>query len=112
MAQKIVTIYTDDLTGSESEEAAPHTFALDGVGYEIDLAPESYDKLLDALGPFIKQGRRTGRIKGQSSPRSRKAPSGGPSAEEIRSWAKERGLEVNERGRVPSGIREQYEAAH
>lgn len=109
MVQKIVTIYTDDLTGKESPEIDTHTFALNGVSYEIDLAPESYDELADALGRFIEAGRKTGRAK---SGGARKTNAGGPSAEEIRTWARGAGIEVNDRGRVPAAIREQYEAAN
>ncbi|MCX4912804.1 Lsr2 family protein [Streptomyces sp. NBC_00687] len=110
MAQKIQTIYIDDLTGNESEEVNTHVFSLDGVAYEIDLVPENYDKLYEALGPFIDKGRKQGRVKG--APKARKAPDGGPSAEEVRAWARGQGIEVNDRGRVPSTVREQYEAAH
>jgi hypothetical protein len=111
MAQKIVTVYTDDLTGEESKEVQAHAFSLDGVNYEIDLVSENYDKLFEALAPFIKKGRKVGRMKGAS--RSRKPSStGGPSAEEVRAWARENNYQVNDRGRVPASIREAYEKAH
>ncbi|MEU7181031.1 MULTISPECIES: Lsr2 dimerization domain-containing protein [Streptomyces] len=61
MAQKVITIYTDDLTGEESSEAATHTIALDGVNYEIDLGPDSYDQLLEAMAPFTKADRKSGK---------------------------------------------------
>ena len=83
MAQKTVLINIDDLSGKESDEAASHVFSLDGVSYEIDLVPENYDRLLEALVPFIEAGRKQGRSKG-----ARKAPAGGPSAEEVRTWAR------------------------
>ncbi|MEV0370570.1 Lsr2 family protein [Streptomyces sp. NPDC050636] len=106
MAQKIVTIYTDDLTGEESSEAATHTIALDGVTYEIDLGPDSYDKLLEAVGPFLKAGRKSGRVR-----KPRKAAAGGDDTSAIRAWAKENGYQVNDRGRVPADIREAYQQA-
>ncbi|MFJ2008571.1 histone-like nucleoid-structuring protein Lsr2 [Streptomyces chartreusis] len=107
MAQKMVTVYTDDLTGKESEEVQTHTFSLDGVNYEIDLVPENYDKLFEALAPFISSGRKVGRTKGAS--RSRRPSLDGPSAEELRKWARENNYQVNDRGRVPAVIREAYE---
>ena len=112
MAQKTVVIYTDDLSGEESQEISTHTFSLNGVTYEIDLAPDSYDELAQALDRFIKSARKTGRGKGTPKPRVGKQASGGASAEEIRAWAKEQGITVSERGRVPSTVREQFEAAH
>ncbi|MFD5065333.1 Lsr2 family protein [Streptomyces sp. NPDC058394] len=109
MAQRIVTIYTDDLTGAESEEVQVHTFSLDGVNYEIDLVSDNYDKLFEALAPFIEKGRKLGRAKGAGRPRK---PVGGAGADEIRSWARENNYQVNDRGRVPASIREAYEKAH
>ncbi|TSB19296.1 Lsr2 family protein [Streptomyces sp. NBC_01525] len=107
MAQKIVTIYTDDLTGEETSEAATHVIALDGVTYEIDLGPDSYDQLLEAMGPFLKAGRKT---KGKSGkPRAASVPAQDTAA--IRAWARENGYNVNDRGRVPVEIREAYAKA-
>jgi hypothetical protein len=110
MAQKIVTVYTDDLTGARSDEVQTHTFSLDGVNYEIDLVSDNYDKLFEALAPFIDKGRKVGRMK--SSSQARKKPFNGPSAEELRSWARENDYDINDRGRVPASIREAYEKAH
>ncbi|MFJ4634027.1 Lsr2 family protein [Streptomyces sp. NPDC088847] len=114
MAQKIVTVYTDDLTGAESEEVQTHVFSLDGVNYEIDLVSENYDKLLDALAPFIKGGRKLARSRGGMA-RTITASSNestGPSAEELRTWARENGYAVNDRGRIPANVRNAYTEAH
>ncbi|MGH4033033.1 histone-like nucleoid-structuring protein Lsr2 [Actinomycetota bacterium Odt1-20B] len=111
MAQKIVTLYIDDLTGEESEEAATHTFSLDGVAYEIDLGPDSYEQMLGAFGPFIKAARKTGRTKGQGAKRQSATGSNSSDTAAIRAWAKDNGFEVNDRGRVPASIREAYDKA-
>ncbi|WP_432021513.1 histone-like nucleoid-structuring protein Lsr2 [Streptomyces sp. 1222.5] len=110
MAQKTVTVYTDDFTGEESEEVQTHTFSLDGVNYEIDLESENYDRLFEALAPFIKSGRKVGRSK--STSRSLRQTSDGPSAEQLRAWARENDYQVSDRGRVPKSVREAYEKAH
>ncbi|MEU3795633.1 histone-like nucleoid-structuring protein Lsr2 [Streptomyces fructofermentans] len=109
MAQKVVTVFTDDLTGADSDEVSTHTFSLDGVNYEIDLVPDNYDRLYEALAPFIGKGRKTGRTRGAGRPRRDTA--GGPSAEEMRVWARANGYEVHDRGRVPATVREAYEKA-
>ena len=61
-------------------------------------------------------GRRTGgrrRTSAGGSKRSAAAStSGGPSAAEIRAWARENGYDVPERGRVSADVREAYAAAH
>ncbi|MGW6216348.1 histone-like nucleoid-structuring protein Lsr2 [Streptomyces sp. NPDC055109] len=110
MAQKQVTIYIDDLTGDKTDEGAAHTFSLNGVQYEIDLSPDSYDQMLEAFGPYLKAGRKVGgrQRKVAKSPRSHTE---GPSTAEIREWARENGYEVNERGRVSMDVREAFEAA-
>jgi hypothetical protein len=110
MAQKVVTIYSDDLTGTESHEISTHRFSLNGVNYEIDLTPDNYDKLDAALRPFIEKGRKLGR--GKETSRTRKAATDGPSAEEVRAWARTNGHEVNDRGRVPKEIRDAFDASH
>ncbi|MGW1867978.1 histone-like nucleoid-structuring protein Lsr2 [Streptomyces mauvecolor] len=109
MAQKIVTIYTDDLTGEESTEAATHQIVIDGVAYEVDLGPDSYDKLMEAVNPFLQAGRRVRGSRGKATP---SRPAGGnKDTASIRAWAKEQGYNVNDRGRVPADIREAYEKA-
>ncbi|GGP71930.1 histone-like nucleoid-structuring protein Lsr2 [Streptomyces melanogenes] len=110
MAQKIVTIYTDDLTGEESAEATTHQLVIDGVAYEVDLGPDSYDKLMEAVGPFLKAGRRVRGNRAKSAP-SRHA-GGNKDTAEIRAWAKAQGYKVNDRGRVPADIREAFEKAN
>ncbi|MGK5533173.1 histone-like nucleoid-structuring protein Lsr2 [Streptomyces sp. URMC 129] len=112
MAKKVVTVYTDDLTGKEAEDVSTHTFSLDGVNYEIDLTEASYAKLAKALGPFIDVGRKTGRTPRAGAGARRPTTSTSEDSAKIREWAKEQGLEVSERGRVPASVREAYAKAH
>ncbi|MFG2586134.1 histone-like nucleoid-structuring protein Lsr2 [Streptomyces malaysiensis] len=108
MAQKIVTVYSDDLTGAESDEVSTHRFSLNGVNYEIDLIPENYDKLDAALRPFMETGRKLGRTKESGH---RRGTADGPRADEVRAWARENGYEVNDRGRVPQEIQDAFAAS-
>jgi hypothetical protein len=110
MAQKRVTIFIDDVTGEETAEGTTHTFTLNGVEYEIDLSPDSYDQMLEAFGPYLKAGRKVGRSKRRT--KMARNHEGGPSTSEMRQWAKANGYDVNERGRIASEIRAAYEAAH
>lgn len=109
MAQKVQVLLVDDLDGGAADETV--TFALDGVTYEIDLATKSADKLRKALSVYTQAGRRTGGRAGRGRATALKAASG-PDTSAIRTWAKEKGYEVNDRGRVPATIREAYEKAH
>ncbi len=117
MAQKVVTTYVDDLTGEEAEEIGTHTILVDGAGVEIDLTPDNHDKLLDALKPFLsaKGARRVrGGAAGTAARGQRRlvGRAGSSDTAKIRAWAKENGLEVNDRGRVPADIKEAYEKAN
>ncbi|WP_425276431.1 Lsr2 family DNA-binding protein [Streptomyces swartbergensis] len=62
------------------------------------------------LRPFVEKGRKVGRTR--ETGRVRRGAAVGPSAEEVRAWARANGHQVNDRGRVPRGIREAFEAAH
>ena len=117
MAQKVVTLYTDDLTGEESTEIGTYTILVNGAGVEIDLTPENHDKLMEALNPFLQaDGARRVRTAGTGRTRAargqgRGAASGRDTAA-IRAWAKDNGFEVNDRGRVPAPVVEAYEKTH
>ncbi|MFJ6636875.1 Lsr2 family protein [Streptomyces sp. NPDC091376] len=108
MAQRHVTIFIDDLTGEETAEGATHTFMLNGVEYEIDLSPDSYDQMLEAFSPYLKSGRKVGKVRRKTKTVHR---SEGPSTAEVRRWAKANGHDVNERGRIPADVREAYESS-
>lgn len=112
MAQKVQVLLVDDLDGGEADETV--TFALDGKTYEIDLTTDNADKLRDLLDPYLKGGRRTGGRASGGRGKARAAAASGSSQDtaQIRAWAKENGMEVNDRGRVPANIRQAYEDAH
>ncbi len=111
VAQKVQVLLVDDLDGGEADETV--TFALDGKTYEIDLTTSNADKLRGLLDPYVKGGRRTGGRASGGRGKARAAASGGSQdTAQIRAWAKENGLEVNDRGRVPASIREAYEKAN
>ncbi len=59
MAQKIQTLFIDDLDGSEAEGTV--RFGLDGTEYEIDLNAEHAQALRDALASAVCAGVAAGR---------------------------------------------------
>lgn len=113
MAQRVVTLLIDDLTGEESEDVTNVQFSVAGTDFEIDLNDKNHDQFMNALAPYMKNGRRIKRARkaGGSPKRAASAGSGNETAK-IREWAKEQGYEVNDRGRVPATVREAYENAH
>lgn len=107
MAQRVEVVLVDDLDGGPADETVQ--FALDGVSYEIDLTAANAQSMRDALAPYLGHARRTGGRRGTQ----RKAAGSGRASQSaaIRAWAREQGLPVNERGRIPADIVEKYEAA-
>jgi hypothetical protein len=108
MAQKTVVLLEDDLDGGQADETV--TFALDGVSYEMDLSAANAARLRESLAPYVGAGRRIG---GRAVVRR---SGGGPARADreqltaIRAWARGRGMDVNDRGRIPRHIVEQYHA--
>src|SRR5579871_7071805 len=107
MAQKIQTLFIDDLDGGEA--AGTVRFGLDGAEYEIDLSAAHGEELREALGQYISHARRTGGPARRAARGSR--ASGAPDTAKVREWAKEQGIEIKERGRVPASVVEKYKAA-
>lgn len=112
MAQRVVTILSDDLDGSEATKTI--RFSLDNSDYEIDLNENHADELRQALERFTNAGRKvSGGRGGRASTSTRKSSSqGDPDAKAIRLWATENGINVNTRGRIQAEVVERYEAAH
>lgn len=106
MAQKLTVSLEDDLDGSLAAETLRFAFA--GVDYEIDLSEQHARTFRHQLSPYVEHARRAGRAKARSAGRS----SGNRErTADIRSWAREHGVAINERGRIPASVIEQYEAA-
>ena len=107
MAQKIQTLLIDDLDGGEA--AGTVRFGLDGAEYEIDLSAAHNDELRKALQQYLAHARRTGGT-ARSAARTRRGSAAVDTAK-VREWAKEQGIDVKERGRVPANVVEQYQTA-
>jgi len=116
MAQKVDVRFVDDLDGSEASGTV--SFALDGRAYEIDLSEENAAKLRDSLATFVAAARRTGSRRPRSQRSSTSEPPATPARPSreataaVRTWARENGHEVSERGRIPKAVIEAYNSAH
>jgi hypothetical protein len=106
MAQKITIALEDDLDGGPADETV--RFGLGGAEYEIDLSKKNATAFRRKLAPFIDHAHKAGR--GQRRRAGRTASSRERSGD-IRAWAKDHGITVSERGRIPASVVEQYEAA-
>ena len=102
MAQKVQTLFVDDIDGSPAEGTV--RFGLDRTDYEIDLNSEHAQALRDALASYINAGRRVAGSARRQARNGRKASANGVNTTEIREWAKAQGLEVKDRGQVPAEL--------
>src|SRR5205085_1720728 len=84
MAQKVQTLFIDDLDGSEADGTV--RFGLDGSEYEIDLSTEHAQHLRGALAPYVSAARRAGGGSRGPARGGRKSPKSGPDSTEVREW--------------------------
>src|SRR4051794_7703135 len=111
MAQRKITLLTDDLDGSKAIETV--RFALDGQTLEIDLNQENAARLRDALGEYLPHARKAGSAnrtvasRARSSTRTeRHAGTNQDDPQAVRKWAMENGYRVSARGRIPKAIKD------
>lgn len=108
MAQKTIIQLVDDIDDKPlaDGEGETVTFALDGTTYEIDVSLKNADKLRGVLQDYIAAGRKVGRKTGTAGKRTQ----AGPSAAEVRDWARSNGHNVPDRGRIPQEVRDAFDA--
>ena len=107
MAQRVTVALEDDLDGGPAAETV--RFSVGGSEYEIDLSTKNAAALRKQLAPFIEHARKAGRAQRRRPGRTAasRERSGG-----IRAWAKDQGIAVSSRGRIPAHVVAQYEAAN
>jgi hypothetical protein len=106
VAQRTQVLFVDDIDGSEA--AGTVRFGIGGTEYEIDLSQAHKDQLTAAVAPYIAAARKV-----TSARRSaRAARPARHDQSEVRTWAREQGLKVSDRGRIPADVLAQYESAH
>jgi len=110
MAQRVHVVLVDDIDGSDATETV--AFGLDGSTYEIDLNEKNAAALREALAPYVGHARRSGGTRKAGGRRAAAPAASGPTAAEVREWARENGWDVPDRGRVSADVRQAYDAAH
>ncbi len=106
MATQTTVTVTCDICGSV-KDTRTRAITLDGRALEIDLCAKdgrSLDKAAQKFVPFARKvarqpaGRRTARSRQHSA--------------DVRDWAREQGLVVSDRGRIPAEVERKFAAAH
>lgn len=110
MARETVVLLSDDLDGGEADETV--RFSLDGRSYTIDLNEKNATALREAFAPYVSAASVD---KGQRGPvvaTVRTTSSRRHDVDAIRQWARSRGYEVSNRGRIAKNIQAEYDAIH
>lgn len=115
VAKKVVLV--DDIDGGDADETV--AFGLDGESYEIDLSRKNAAALRQALADYVSAARRS--EKEPAAPAAAASPNGVRSAPyapidreqaaAIRTWARKKGHDVSDRGRIPARLVELYNNA-
>ena len=109
MARKIQTLFIDDIDGSEAVGTV--RFAFDGTEYEIDLSADHSGALRTTLATYIAHARKV-RGTARNAPRGAGRKTASPiDTVAVRAWAREHGIDIKERGRVPASVVAQYRDA-
>lgn len=112
MAQKVEVLLTCDMESGDKPGDVTITFGIDGAAYEIDLCDKHAKQFRDSLSAYVASGRRAS----QAGSRRRRASGSGSAndrerTQAIRAWARKKGIQVSERGRLSAEIVAQYEAS-
>jgi len=106
MAQRVTVALEDDLDGGRAEETV--RFGFGGADYEIDLSKRNAAAFRKQIAPFIEHARKAGRA---GTRRPGRTVASRQRSGDIRAWAKDHGMAVSERGRIPASVVAQYQAA-
>lgn len=125
MAKQVIYKLVDDIDGSAIEEGQGESieFSLDGVDYVIDLKNKNVNDFRKKIEYYVDFATRVGGRKRKVTPAGAVASAVAPAkasstkrdpaqTRAIRQWAADSGYEINDRGRIPAGIVEAYEAAN
>lgn len=107
MAELIQQRRVDDLAyqdGEEIDAAETIEFGLDGDRYTVDLAEANATRLRSFLEEFIAVAKPLRRQRGTSTPKAKR-----DETQVIRAWAREKGIQISDRGRIPNEVRKMYE---
>lgn len=110
MAQRVSIELVDDLDETPADETV--VFGLDGANYEIDLTTAHANQLREALAQYVGVARKAGGKRNGRKASAAGSTSLGPSAREVRDWARSNNFDVPDRGRIPADVREAFDAAN
>jgi len=75
---------------------------------DSDLGAKNAAAFGELLAPYVEHGRKAGRAPAR---RGGRTAASRQRSGDVRAWAKQHGLAVSDRGRIPASVVEQYQAA-
>lgn len=111
MGIKHITHLIDDIDGTVLDEGDGQQmrFSVDDRAYEIDLSAQNADKLFKVFATYVDEARSVSTGQTQSS---RRPSDAGVDLAAVRTWARENGHTVSDRGHVSASIIEAYKSSH
>lgn len=105
MASKTVLI--DDIDGGEAQVTI--VFAINGESYQLDLSQTNANRFHKALKPFIDAA---AGLKEAHRNEVDEVAAAVNKRNQIRAWAKKKGYDVAERGKIPKEVLDAFDASH
>lgn len=117
MAQRTQLLLTCDVHDGEAEAADTVVFTVEGQAFECELCEAHLAEFRESMEIWSSHSRpvgpgASGRRAARPARSARSRTSAGPSTAEVREWARDQGLAVSSRGRVPADLHAAYLAAH
>jgi hypothetical protein len=111
VAQKVSVTYACDYDQKEIPPGQHRVrrFSFDGRDYEIDLCAWHSDSFDDTITLFAQHARKS---QARAPVVKRRTAAHRQHSASVRAWAKNTGIEVSDRGRIPTAVVARYEAAH
>jgi hypothetical protein len=117
MAQKVQVVLTCDLDADEVPAADTVTFGFDGSTYAFELCERHLEEFNETLQAYVAvarlaDGPRRRRSASPASPGRSRQAAVASTPSNIRTWARDNGYDVSDRGRIPADVRSAFEAAN
>jgi hypothetical protein len=111
VAQKVSVTYACDYDQKEipADQHRVRRFSFDGRDYEMDLCTWHSDSFDETISRFAQYARKS---PARAPVVKRRTAAHRQHSASVRAWAKKMGIEVSDRGRIPSAVVARYEAAH
>ncbi len=113
MAQQTQILLTCDICGGDKPGQETVNFGVDGGQYEIDLCEKHAKQLRDGVAQYVGAARRVSTRGGgrRASGGTGRGAGDRQRTQEIREWARSKGIKVSERGRLSADVVAQFDKA-